>query len=179
MATAVGAVGIGSSLAGGLLSAYGAEKSGQASQQMYNYQASVSKINADIDRQNSEWTLTQGETQATQYGMKAAQQRGQIVASQGASGLDVNSGSNAKVQSSQKAITDIDLAQIRSNAGKTAYDYRTKATMDENQATLYTQAGANAKSAGDISALGSIIGTAGSVSSKWIQGNTAGLWSAA
>lgn len=176
MATAVGSVGLGASLAGGLLSAFGAEKSGQASQASYNYQAQVARINADIDRQNSEWTLTKGETEATQYGMKAAQQAGQIRASQGASGLDVNSGSNVNVQQSQKKITDIDLAQIRSNAGKTAYDFRTKATMDENQATLDVMAGENAKSAGDLNALGSIIGTAGSVSTKWMQGNTMGLW---
>lgn len=176
MATAVGSVGLGASLAGGLLSAFGAEKSGQASQASYNYQAQVARINADIDRQNSEWTLTKGETEATQYGMKAAQQGSQIKASQGASGLDVNSGSNVNVQQSQKKITDIDLAQIRSNAGKTAYDFRTKATMDENQATLDVMAGENAKSAGDLNALGSIIGTAGSVSTKWMQGNQMGLW---
>lgn len=176
MATAVGTVGLGASLAGGLLSAFGAEKSGQASQRMYNYQAGIARVNADIDRQNSEWTLTQGETQATQYGMKAAQQRGQIIAAQGASGLDVNSGSNVDVQRSQKAITDIDMAQIRSNAAKTAFDYRTKATTDENQATLYTMAGENAKEAGDLNALGSIIGTAGSVSSKWLQGRQMGMF---
>jgi hypothetical protein len=175
MATAVGTVGLGASLAGGLLSAFGAEKSGQASQQMYNYQAQVARINSDIDKQNSAWTLSKGETEATQYGMKAAQQRGQIIASQGASGLDVNSGSNKRVQESQKTITDTDLAQIRANAGKTAYDFRTKSDMDLNQATLYEMAGRNAKSAGDLGALGSIIGTAGSVSSKWMQGNTAGL----
>lgn len=175
MATAVGTVGLGASLAGGLLSAYGAEKSGQASQQMYNYQAAVAKINSDIDKQNSEWSLTKGETEATQYGMKAAQQKGQIVAAQGASGLDVNQGSNVKVQQSQKAITDIDMGQIRANAAKTAYDFRVKSTMDLNQADLYTMAGVNAKSAGDINALGSIVSSAGSVSSKWLAGNQAGL----
>src|SRR5882724_6905245 len=116
-AASIGTIGIGSSLAGGVLSAFGAEKQGAATQQMYNYQAQVARINAQIDQQNSDWTLHQGEVQSKQYGLKAAQQAGGIRAAQGASGLDVNSGSNLQVQQSQAKITGMDLAQIRENAG--------------------------------------------------------------
>ena len=70
-------------------------------------------------------------------------------------------------------------ADIRSNAAKVAFDYDTKSVMDLNQATLDTMAGANAKTAGEISAASSILGTVGSVSSKRLQGNQAGLWSGA
>lgn len=176
MATAVGSVGLGASLAGGMLSAFGAQKEGQATQQMYNYKAQVAKINAQIDRQNAEWARNKGEQEAVQYGMKASQQFGKIRAAQGASNLDVNSGSNARVQESQKKVTAMDLTQIRANAAKTAYDYEFKATQDENQATLNTMAGENAETAGNLKMAGSLIGTAGSVSSKWLQGNSAGLW---
>lgn len=176
MATAVGSVGLGASLAGGLLSAFGAEKSGQAQQQMYNYQSQVATLNAQIDKQNSEYASNQGEIQASQYGQKAAQQRGQIIVQQGASGIQVGTGSSADVVASQKKITDLDLTQIRSNAAKTAYDFQTKSAADTNQATLDTMAGVNAKTAGDIGAASSILGTVGSVSSKWLQGNIAGLW---
>ncbi len=179
MASAVGSVGIGTSLAGGLLSAFGASSTGKSQQQMYDYQAQVAKINATIDKQNQEYALNQGEIQAQQYGEKAAQQRGQIIAAQGASGLKVGSGSNADVVRSQKTLTAMDLTQIRSNAAKTAYDFDVKATADTNQATLDTMAGVNAKRAGDINATSSILGTVGSVSSKWLQGNTQGLWSTA
>jgi hypothetical protein len=47
---------------------------------------------------------------------------------------------------------------------------------DTNQATLDIAAGKNAAAAGDINAVSSILGTAGSVSSKWLQGNQVGLW---
>lgn len=144
---------------------------------MYNYQSQVAQINATIDKQNAEYASNQGEIQAQQYGEKASQQRGQIIAAQGASGLQVGTGSNAAVVASQKALTSLDLTQIRSNAAKTAYDYTTKSTFDTNQATLDTIAGANAAKAGDIGAASSILGTVGSVSSKWLQGNTQGLWS--
>lgn len=176
MAAAVGAIGIGSSLAGGILGAYGAEKSGQAQQQMYDYQAQVARINSQIDLQNRDYALNVGEIQATQEGMKAGQQFGQIRAAEGASNLDVNSGSAADVQRSQKQITAIDLTQIRSNAAKTAYDYDVKSVMDTNQASLDVMAGANAKTAGDIGAMSSILGSVSSVSSKWLQGNQAGLF---
>lgn len=176
MAAGFGAIGIGASLAGGLLSAFGAEKQGAAQQQMYNYRAQVAKINADINRQNAAWSRTKGEAEAVQYGAKAAQQRGAIRVAQAASGLDINSGSNKLVQESQEKIKDMDMDTIRSNAAKIAYDYDTKATMDDNQAELDVISGSNAKSAGDLGAIGSIIGTVSGVSSKWQQGRTTGLW---
>lgn len=177
MATAVGAVGLGASLAGGLLSAYGNQQQGAAQQQMYNYKAQVSKINADIDRQNAAWSRQKGDTEAGQYGMKAAQRAGNIRTAQAASGIDINSGSAKAVQDSQAKITATDLSMIRANAGKIAYDYETKAVMDENQAELDIMSGKNAKKSGDLAALGSIIGSVGSVSSKWMQGNQLGMWS--
>lgn len=177
MAAGFGTVGLGATLAGGVLGAFGANKQGESQQQMYNYKAQVAKINADIDRQNAAWARTKGEVEATQYGMKASQQRGAIRAAQGASGIDVNSGSATEVQRSQEAIKDIDMKQIRSNAAKVAYDYETKATMDENQAGLDTMAGTFAKEAGEIKAAESILGTVSSVSSKWQQGKSTGLWS--
>jgi hypothetical protein len=164
------------SLAGGLLSAYGSEKSGQATQQMYNYKAGVAQINSQIDLQNADYAVNQGEQQSLAYGMKESQQIGQTRAVQGASNIDVNSGSNAAVQSSEKAVGAIDTTTIRSNAAKVAYDYDTKSTMDLNQSTLDTMAGINAKTAGDISATASILGTAGSVASKWQQGKTSGMF---
>jgi len=73
MAAGIGAIGIGTSLAGGLLSAFGAKQTGENQQAMFNYQAQVARINSQIDKQNEEYARNQGEIQATQYGMKARQ----------------------------------------------------------------------------------------------------------
>jgi hypothetical protein len=177
MAAGFGAVGLGATLAGGLLSAYGNEKQGQAQQSMYNYKAQVSHINSQINRQNAAWARAKGEKEAEQYGMKAAQQRGQIRAAQGASNIDVNSGSAKEVQRSQEKIKNMDMSSIRENAAKIAYDYETRAVMDENQAGLDVMAGGFAKKAGNMKALESIIGSVSTVSSKWQQGSSIGLWS--
>jgi hypothetical protein len=176
MVAAIGAVGMGATLAGGILGAVGAEKTGAAQQQMYNYQAGVAKINSQIDLQNADYARNQGEIQATQFGLKEAQQEANIKVAQSASNLDVNSGSAVDVQRSQRTLGQMDLTQIRSNAAKVAYDFDVKSTMDLNQSTLDVMAGANAKTAGDINAMSSIIGSVGSVSSKWMQGNTAGMY---
>ena len=173
----IGAIGLGASLAGGILSAFGSYQTGKNQQAMYNYQAQVARINAQIDRQNADWSYHKGDIEAQQYGMKAAQQRGAIRAAQGASNIDVNSGSAVEVQRSQEKLKNIDLGQIRENAAKTAYDWQVKAVMDENQAGLYQYAGENAMQAGKIGAFSSILGSVGSVSSKWLQGNQVGLWS--
>lgn len=174
--TAIGGIGIGASLFGGLLSAFGAEKSGQAQQQMYNYQAAVAQINSSTDKQNMEYSLYQGEEQAEKFGIQAGQRQAAIRTAYSAGNIDVNSGSAAQVQGSQKTLTGIDTAQIRENAAKTAYDYDVRSVMDTNQATLDVMAGQNAKIAGDINATASILGTAGSVSSKWLQGTTVGMF---
>ena len=176
MAAALGAVGIGATLAGGITSAIGAESSAAATQQSYNYQAGVAQINSTIDLRNADYARSQGETQAMQYGLQAGQRQAQIRNTQAASGLDVNSGSAAAVQASQKTITGIDTAQIRSNAAKTAYDYDVKSTMDLNQSTLDVMAGDNAITAGNFQAASSILGSVGSVSSKWMQGSQSGMF---
>jgi hypothetical protein len=108
--------------------------------------------------------------------MKASQQRGAIITTQAASGLDVNTGSAKQVRESQQKITTMDNAQIRANAAKIAYDYETKAGMDENQATLDEMSGKQAKEASKFKMLESVIGTVSGVASKWQQGKTTGLW---
>lgn len=176
MAAAMGAVGMGATLAGGITSAIGAEKTGEAQQAAFNYQAGVARINSQIDLQNADYARQQGENEATQFGMKAGQQGAAIKAGQAASGLDVNSGSAVAVQGSQRTITSMDLSRIRSNAAKTAYDFDVRSTMDLDQATLDVMGGQNAKIAGDINATSSILGSVGSVASKWNQGTTSGLF---
>ena len=176
MAAAMGIIGMGATLAGGVLGAQGATQEAAATQKMYNYQAGVAKINSQIDLQNADYARNQGEVQAQQYGQKAAQQFGAIRTTQAASGLDVNTGTNAMVQDSQRKVTATDLGTIRANAAKTAYDYNVKSVMDLNQSTLDVMAGENAVAAGKIKAQASILGSVASVASKWSQGSQMGMF---
>lgn len=176
MAAPIGALSLGTSVAGGILGAVGASRTAEANAQMYGYQAQVARINAQIDKQNADYARNVGEQNAQIAGLKGAQQFGQIRAAEGASGLDVNSGSNAEVQASQRKITQMDVNTIRSNAAKTAYDYEVKSVNDLNQAGLYDAAASNAKAAGSINVAASLIGAAGTVATRWQAGAQSGLF---
>lgn len=176
MAQAIGVIGLGTSIAGGALSAYGAMSSGEANAKAYEYRAGMSRVNAQINQQNSDWALTVGDKKLQSYGMQAAQRAGTIKTTQAASGLDITTGSAKDVQDSQALLTKIDNKTIADNTSRTAYGYRVQANNDLLQAGMDERAASNSRTAGKLSALGSIIGTASSVSSKWLQGNQVGLW---
>lgn len=176
-APVVGAVGLASTIFGGIKQAQGAEAMGQAQSSMYSYQAGLAEINKQIALQNATYSRNTGEIQAQKYGMGASQRQGQIVSGQASSGLDVNSGSNARVQDSNKIVTRMDLDQIRSNAAKTAYDYEVTATQQGGQEDLYKMAASNATAAAKINVESSYLGTASSVSSKWLQASQLGMFS--
>lgn len=172
----LGAVGMGTTMLGGLTSALGSIFQGQSQQQMYNYQAGVARLNQQIAEQNAVYAEQVGEQQATQAGLQGAQRLGQIKVAQASSGLDIRSGSAAQVQQSQKLVTAMDLATIRSNAAKTAYNYRVTGVQYGAQAGLDTVSGQNAMTSGFIGASSSILGAASSVSSQWLRGQQLGLW---
>lgn len=162
---ASGAAGIFSSLFGG-----------SAKADAYKYQSSMAWQNAAIAKQNQKYALDIGEQQAEKAGIAGAAQAGQIKAAQAASGLDVGGGSAKAVQESQHLVSQMDLNTIREKAAKTAYDFSVQATNYENQAKGYSKAASNARTEGILGAVSSFIGTVGSVSSKWIQGNQLGMW---
>jgi hypothetical protein len=177
MAEAMAVVGLGATIAGGITQAAGAKAAGQAALAQNNYQAGVAEINSKIAKQNADYARNNGEIQAQNYGIKASQRTGMIRAGQGASGVDVNSGSAVDVRASQEKTSQMDLTQIRMNAVKAAYDFDAQAVGFDNQAGLYRMAGANAVTASNYQATASILGTVSSVSSKWMQGSQMGMFS--
>lgn len=172
----LGEAGMGATLLGGISSAISSFVGGESQQQMFNYQAGVAQLNAQIARQNATYATQVGDIQAAQAGLQGAQRLGKIKAAQGASGLDVNTGSNKQVQTSQAEITSFDATAIRSNAARTSYNYENQAVGFAAQANMDTIAGKNARTAGLIGAGTSLLSSATSVSSEWLRGQSLGLW---
>lgn len=172
----LGSISMGSTLAGGILSTLGNIYQGMAGSNMYKYKAQIAQYNAMIAAQNSDYALQKGEIEAQGYGLKARQQMGKIVTALSASGLDVNSGSAAMVKESQHQVAMMDLDQLRSNAAKTAYDYRVQSTAFQNEAMLNNMAAEDSSRAGFLGGLSSLIGMSGSVADKWLRGNQLGLY---
>ena len=172
----LGTIGLASSGASGALGIFGSLFGGSAKADAYKYQSSMAMYNAAIAKQNEKYSLDVGEQQAEKQGIAGAAQAGQIKAAQGASGIDVNYGSAKQVQDSQHLVSQMDLNTIRERAAKTAYDFSVQAVNYENQAKGYNKAASNARTEGVLGAVSSFIGSAGSVASKWMQGQQLGLW---
>src|ERR1700757_4903255 len=177
MADPISMVAIGSSVAGGIVSGLGANEAGQAQAQAYQYKAGVAQLNKQISQQNANWALQSGDISAEEKGLAAGQEIATTKVAQAASGLDVTGGTAEAVRQSQTAAASFDQNIIRWDAAKTAYGYEAKAATDQAESSLDIMAAAQAKEAGQISMISSFLGGASSVSSKWLQGKSVGLYS--
>ncbi len=174
----IGGVGLGATAGGGLMQAFGSLASGFANKSMYDYQASIAKLNQQIAAQNAEFARQTGEQEALKFGLGAAQRMGQIKTAQASSGFDIRSGSGAQVRASQAALNTMDMEMIRSNAAKTAYGFQEQGALAGAQAQVYSMAGQQSAVAGAMGFGSSILGGAASVSSEWLQGSRVGLFGA-
>jgi len=172
----LGTVSLGMTALSGGLNAVGAIGGGNAKASAYRYQAGIADLNQKLNLQNAERSTAVGEVKALQSGLKARNQMGLIRTGQAASGLDVAGSSAQAVRDSQQTVSTYDEDVIRNDAAWQAYGYQTKAAENEAQGRMLRSAATNAQNEGWMSALGSIIGTAGSVAGRWSQGNNIGMW---
>lgn len=176
MAAPVAIASMAMSVGSSLLGAAGAKRQGEAQAQTLAYQAGVAEMRKKVALQNRDYALAAGETEAQSFGLRARNTMGKIRAAQAASGMDVGSGSAVEVQKGQQKVTDIDMAQIRNNAARKAYGYSVDAAGEEAQANLYRMGESNVREAIPYNVASSLLSGATSVSSKWLQGNQAGVW---
>lgn len=167
------AVGVGATVAGGLTTAAGQKYAGDAKANMLTYQAGVSKINQQIQLQNADYARKVGEVDAQRSGMRTADIVSKTRAAQGASNLDVNSGSSTDIQTSEKAIGQQDQRVIRANAARQAYGFDVEALNAETSSKLQMMGADTSRTSGNIAATGTLISTAGSVASKWYGASSA------
>lgn len=168
---------MGMSGAGGLLGATGNIFGGVSQSNMYQYQAGIAQLNAKIAKENESYALVAGEREAGRSGMATRFKVGETRARFGAGNLAVSSGSPKDVTDSIGSIGGMDAATIRNNAARVAYGYATEAVSEESKASAYGRASTDALVSGFLKGTGSLISGSTSVSSKWLQGNQAGIWS--
>src|SRR6201999_2427854 len=101
--------------------AFGTYEQGQATAQADAYQAQVAANNAAIAKQQSKLDIQSGEITAQEQGLKTRAAVGQEKAAQGASGIDVNTGSAVDVRAGTAEMGMVDSLADRSNAAKKAY----------------------------------------------------------
>lgn len=162
-------IGMGAAAGGGLVSAIGNLFSGKAQSNMFKYQAGVAMANAKVAKQDAAYALSSGEVEAQQSGMKTRFQVGATKVGIASGNIDTSTGSGSKVIASETAIGQENQALIRANAAKRAYGFEVGAAEDVAQAGAFKVGAATSLISGDIGATASLLGAAGSVSSKWLQ----------
>jgi hypothetical protein len=141
------------------------------------YQAAVATQNQQIEKTNAGFALAQGEQQQTVSGQATRARVGQIRAAQTASGLDITRGTMPDVPAGQEKVGLQEQTQIRQNAQKAAYDYDVSAWQYGAQSQLDVKAAFNTAAAQPLQSEATFLGTAASVSSKWLGFNQAGVFS--
>lgn len=145
---------------GGASTAYGQLQQGKAESNANLFNAQVAAQNADIATQKQQWAGELGDQAASTSQMKTAAMVGSIKAQQGASGIEVGTGSNANVVTSAREIGMLDAMTIRSNAAREAYGYATEAYSHKAEEALDRYAAKNNIAASKIKATSTLLGTA-------------------
>lgn len=154
-------------IGGAGISAIGALEGGAAAHNAADYQAQVANNNAIIAKQNAAYATQSGLQQAANQSMKGRAQMGKIKANQAASGVDVNTGSSADVQQSQREVNKLDTDTVLNNAELKSYGYRTDASNFQAQAGLDEMQAEQAPIGAAFSAAGGLLSSASSVGSRW------------
>lgn len=160
-------IGTVTSIAGAGIGALGAIQQGKAAKASANYNAEVATNNANIAKQNASFAAQEGTANTEAASMQSRAKLGAIVANQGASGVDVNSGSSVDVRSSAADLGELNALTVRSNAARQVYGYQTEGENYQAQAGLDTAQAANAMPAAVVGAGSSLLGGVGSASSAY------------
>lgn len=156
-------------MAGGsaLLGAAGKLSEGSSKARAANYSAQVAENNKIIANQGGDYALAAGQAQAEAVSRKGAVRGGAIKAAQAANGVDVNSGSAATVQESNREASRLDTLTTINNAELEAYGYRAKATGYEATAKMKRAEAEQAKIGSYFDTAAGLLGSASAIGGKW------------
>jgi hypothetical protein len=133
--------------------------------QAANAQASAAQYSATVNEQNAKFAekrardaLERGKEEENRIRQEGALLKGNQVAGMAAAGLDLSFGSPMDILIDTTTGIELDAARVRRNADleyddyqRQGWNYRSNAAMDRSSAS-------NAKTAGTIGAIGSVLG---------------------
>lgn len=170
------AASLASSIGGGILGVFGADKKADAESAAYAYKAQVARNNAIIAERNATAAREAGAVKGQINDLKTKSLIAQQLVTQAASGLDVNTGTAVNVRESTHDVGRLDTLTIIANAGKEAVGYLTQAAGFQAEAQLNEASGKYAREAGDINIMSSLLGSATSVTDKYVGFKTKGVF---
>ncbi len=163
------------SVAGTAVSFFGMQQQASSAAASANYQAQVARNNAVIQENNAQAAIQAGQTEEQNQRRKTAQLEGAARAAIGANGVSTTSGTSLDVLGDTAKLGELDALTIRSNAGRTAYNYRVEGMSQTAEAGLDVAKGQAAKTAGAIGGMSTLLSGATSLSDKFLNWQMAGL----
>ncbi len=156
-------------IGGGIVSAIGSYQGMEAKSANAAYQAQIARNNATIAERNANMDLQSGETAAVNRGLKLRAQAGAQLAAQGASGVDVNTGSAVNARKATAELGTLDVATIRSDTAKKVYADETQASNYQAQSGLLQQQSEEADDMAPVAALSSALSSASSLGGPYYK----------
>lgn len=169
-------MGIAMAIAGGVMNFMGTMMGASAQASQSRYAAAVARNNAIIAEQNAIRSISVGESQAAAKGLEGASLLGKQKVAQAASGIDVGVGTAVSARQSTAELGRLDQLMIMNDAQQRAYNFRAQKMNYEAEAQLRDMQASYAQKAGIIGGIGTLIGTASSVSDKWMGYQRAGIY---
>ncbi len=145
------------SLGASALSGLGQAQAGRAASQSAAYNAQIAANNQVIAQQNATAAIQEGEANAGAASQKTKAQVGGILAEQGASGVNVNSGSSVDVRSSAAQNGELNAINIRADAARRAYGYQSEGANDKIQENLDKAESKNASITSGVESAGTLL----------------------
>lgn len=165
----LGNLSLASSALGALSGGLGTYISAQASSKAAKFNAQVASENSKAAKQNAAIAGQAGAEQAAVTSQKTKALVGSMISNEGASGVDVNSGSALESRISATEVGDLDTLTVRSNATKEAYGYKTQSENFENESNLDKLEAESASTGGEIGTASTFLGGIGDVGTNWYK----------
>jgi len=153
---------IGATVLGGAASAAGSVKAGNAQYQQQMYQAQISERNKKLSEMNAIEAEAAGKINSQNALREARQLAGRQRATLAALGMDVNEGSAGLILQDTAALGADEATRIRREAMREALGFRIQGDQLGSDAVLQRSGAKSSRSAGLMSAGGTLLSTAGS-----------------
>lgn len=161
--------------AGSILGAGSSIMGGNSQAASAQYQAGVAQKNAEIAGQNRILAQQQGNEREADDIRQGRGLIGQQTAIQGASGLDVNSGSAVDVRSSTSALNQEGLQRERAKTNADVQGYRIQEYDLNQEAATQRRTAAGARTAGMLGGVTSLLGGAASIGGQFSRYQQSGV----
>lgn len=154
-------------IAGAGLSAFGTLRAGEAASNQAAYQAQVAKNNQVIADQNALYAIEAGAARSEIVGRQAGSRLGQVRAGIAANNIDVNSGSAALVQQSQREVGELEQLTEENKALLLAHGYQAQGAGFGAESGLREIAAKEAGPASYLKAGGDLLSSASLLPKKF------------